>query len=709
MPILGAGAQHCNPQRDLLQRNTPGGFSGHTVIYNSDSIVKKLRKKTFDATSAAKPKRPSRWAAPAAIAALVLIFYAVPLVSESASIQWDAADLHYPFQKYWSDHLRAASLPLWTPYIFSGYPFMAYPETAAWYPPHWPFFLAGITPRTIQAELALNAFLACLGAFLLISRLVESRAAAVLGGLCYGLSGFFAGHASHIGIFGAAACFPWLLLAFRRALDGTAVLYTVLGGIVGAAMILAGYFQTAMYGFLALGLYAAADLYHAPRRWFRIAWIVSGTLALAIILAAIQIVPTLELVRNTFRARSDYSRTAEGVLELRALPTLVAPDWLGAISSKYTGPPDITQYYFYAGFLLLPLVALGLAKTRSRTHALLLILPAAWFMFGGAAGLYRVAMLLPGMNKVREPIQGWFVVALGLAMLAAAGFAWLEQRWCVPYLGVIVIAILFVDVWYWNSLENPLAYGHFAFDRAYGDGESAMLRHVVPAVPPLTRFEGRRRAVVGPQDSALDLRLETTGGYAALPIRDYMRYLSVMKRNPKLRDGLNVSTYLTADSAGVESNPSVLPRFYFPKSITDAGSREEVLLTIETLDPQLQSVALTPHSPIRQDPAAMAAVLSYGEDSYRIRYHAASPSLLRLSLPYYPGWRATVEGKQLPIVHVDLALMGLVVPAGDHELQFSFRSDAFRIGVAISLAGVILCTLLVAASARSRRTAIKNG
>ncbi len=668
--------------------------------------MKERRKKTFHATPPPEPKKQSRWAAPALIGALVLVFYAVPLTSESASIQWDAADLHYPFQKYWSDHIRSASLPSWTPYIFAGYPFMAYPETAAWYPPHWPFFLAGITPRTIQAELALNAFLACLGAFLLISRLVESRAAAVLGGLCYGLSGFFAGHASHVGIFAAAACFPWLLLAFRRALDGTAVFHAALGGMVGAAMILAGYFQTAMYGFLALGLYALADLYRAPRRWFRITSIVATMLVLAIIVAAIQIVPTLELVQTTFRAKLDYSRTTEGVLELRALPTLVAPDWLGAISDTYTGPSDITQYYFYAGFLLLPLTALGLAKTKSRTHALFLIVPAAWFMLGGAAGLYRVAMLLPGMNKVREPIQGWFVVALGLAMLAAAGLAWMEQRWRVPYLGAIIIAILFVDVWYWNSLENPLAYGHFAFDRAYGDGEDAMLRHVVPVVPPLTRFEGRRRAVVGPQDYALDLRLESTGGYAALPIRDYMRYLSVMRRNPKLRDGLNVSTYLTADSASVESNPSVLPRFYFPKSIMDAGSREEVLRTIETLDPQLQSVALTPHSPIRQDAAATAAVLSYGEDSYRIRYHAASPSLLRLSLPCYPGWRATVDGKQLPIVHVDLALMGVVVPAGDHELQFSFRSDSFRIGVAVTLAGVILCALFVAASARARRAVL---
>jgi hypothetical protein len=182
-----------------------------------------------------------------------------------------------------------------------------------------------------------------------------------------------------------------------------------------------------------------------------------------------------------------------------------------------------------------------------------------------------------------------------------------------------------------------------------------------------------------------------------------MRYLAVMKQNPNLRDGLNVSTYLTADSAGVASNPSVLPRVYFPKSIMDVGNRAEALRAIQTLDPRLQSVALLPHSPIWQDPAATATVISYNEESYRIRYHATSPALLRLSVPYYPGWRATVDGQQLPIVHVDLMLMGVVVPAGDRELQFSFRSDSFGIGVVITLAGLVLCSLLVAVPGRALR------
>ena len=666
--------------------------------------MKKRRKKIEAATPASASGRRSRWAAPALIAALVLVFYWVPLTSAAASIQWDAADLHYPFQKYFSDHIRSADLPLWTPYLFSGYPFLAYPETGAWYLPHWPFFLIGITPRMIQAELALNAFIACFGAFLLISRVVESRIAAVLGGLCYGLSGFFAGHASHVGIFAGAACFPWLLLAFRYALDTNIVRYSVLGGVVGAAMILAGYIQTAMYGFLALGLYALADVYRAPRRWFRTTSVVACMLLIAMIGAAIQIVPSLELAQSSSRAKSDFSQTTAGLLEFRALPTLAAPDWLGAISGNYTGPFDITQYYFYAGFLLLPLAALGFAKTKTRLHALFLVIPSAWFMFGGAAGLYRIAMLLPGMNRVREPIQGWFVVALGLAMLAAAGFDWMLRRWSVPYLGAIVLTVLFVDLWYWNSFTNPVAYGHFEFDRVYGAGESALLNQVVPLVPPLTRYDGGR-IDLGPLDDALNVRLENTTGYAALPIRDYVRYRHLVQRNSKLRDGLNIGAFVTGQPAALVPNSSVLPRAYFPKSVMDVKDQTESLQALKTLDPHVRSIALAPHDPIQQDPVATAAILSHDERSYRIRYHAASPSLLRLCVPHYRGWRARLNGKQLPIVHVDLAFMGVVVPAGDGALQFDFRSDSFRAGAAVSIVGVVLSCLVLAVPTFRKRLA----
>jgi hypothetical protein len=468
-------------------------------------------------------------------------------------------------------------------------------------------------------------------------------------------------------------------------------------------MILAGYVQTALYAFAALGLYALATVYRAPPIWRRILIILAGTSAISLAVAAVQILPGLELTRYSIRAAYDFSRSSQGSLSLRALATLFAPNALGAISGPYSGPSDITQYYFYAGILLLPLAAIGVAKTNMRLPALAMIVPAIWYMLGPSAGFYRLASLLPGFGKVRAPVQGWFVVAFGLATLAAAGAAWMRQRWKWRYLVPMLIAVLFADLWYWNSLANPLAYARASFDDLYGDAEDTTRLNIASSLPPLSRLEAPRALTAfGPIDHPLDLRMETTYGYFALELAAYDEYTNVMQQNPKLRDGLNVSRVLNVQENRIDPNPTMLPRAYFPKVLVDVSRSADSRRSLETLSPADRSVVLGPHSPIQQDAGATASILGHDEQSMRIRYRANSPSLLRLSVPWFPGWHAMIAEQEYPIVRVDHALMGVIVPAGEHDVDVGFRSNYFGVGLAISLAGLLCASCLAAYSGRSR-------
>jgi len=653
------------------------------------------------APGAAASRGMHRLAAPAAIAACVVVFYWVPMTSPSASIQGKAADVHYPMQRYLSDRISPRRFPFWTPYVLSGYPILANPEVGAWYPPNWPFFLVGVTPRLIQLELALDAFLACWGAYLLISGHIESHIAAILGAFAYGLSGFFAGHASHVSLFAGAAMFPWLLLAYRRAIDLSPVRYTALGGLVGAALILAGSGQAAVASFLGLGLYAFADWWRERQRWLDAVAITVFMLTGALACAAIQLLPAMELAAHSTRAAGS-STVIEGVLHPGSLMTLVLPDWLGAISGGFT-PSDIAPYYFYAGLLVLPLAAIGVVKSRMRLPGLLLIVPPVWYMLGPAGGLYYLGALAPSLLKLRAPVEGWFLVALGLALLAAAGGDWIFTRWRIPYLPVVVAGLLFVDVWYWNSVRNPLAYARASFDELYGSSEETGRLRLALSQPPLTRFDAPgNRASMGPMLHPLDLSFEVTYGSFLNP-GPYQDYLDAMRRNLKLRDGLNVSRFLNVATGSYDENPSVLPRAYFPKAVEDVRSMEESRRALETLDPAVKSIVLWPHPPIQQDPEAAGLVVSYGEQWYRIHYHAVSPSLLKLSTAWYPGWRAEVEGEPLPIVRVDHALMGVIVPAGDNEVTVNFHSNHFGSGLAISLVSGALLVACMRIGRPSRR------
>jgi hypothetical protein len=486
------------------------------------------------------------------------------------------------------------------------------------------------------------------------------------------------------------------LAAYQRAIRGAAVRYTALGGAAGALMLLAGYFQSALYGFLALGLYALTDLWLQRRRWTRTLAIVAGMLAGMLALGAIMILPGLELTAESIRAGADYSASTEGVLHLAPLLTLVSPDALGAVSGKYHGPADVTQYYFYAGLLLLPLAALGAWKTSMRIPALAILVPALWYMAGPAGGFYRLGALVPGLHKVRAPIQGWFVAAFALAMLAAAGAAWVFDRWRHPAVSIALVAILFLDVWYWNSLHNPLAYARNSWQELYGAPEAATGQPIAATQPALTRFdEPRNGLALGPFDHALDLKLETTSGYFALEPRRTSEYRDAIARNPKLRDGINASRFVNLQALTLEVNPNVLPRAYFPKSVSDVASGAASKQALETLDPAAGSVALSPHAAIRQDPLATASVVAHAESAYQVRYRAASPSLLKLSETWFPGWHATLGSAELPIVSVDHAFMGVVVPAGEGLVAFDYRPRYFRYGLAVSLLAAAALAVIV--------------
>src|SRR5690349_6296921 len=107
-------------------------------------------------------RRFAGWGVTATLLVLTAVFVLAPLVTRSASIQGDAADVHYPLQKYVGDRWRTG-LPFWTPYIYGGYPLLANPKAGVWYPVNWPFLVAGIRPRSIQTELAVNAAIALFG------------------------------------------------------------------------------------------------------------------------------------------------------------------------------------------------------------------------------------------------------------------------------------------------------------------------------------------------------------------------------------------------------------------------------------------------------------------------------------------------------------------------------------------------------------------
>lgn len=70
--------------------------------------------------------------------------------------------------------------------------------------------------------------------------------------------------------------------------------------------------------------------------------------------------------------------------------------------------------------------------------------------------------------------------------------------------------------------------------------------------------------------------------------------------------------------------------------------------------------------------------------------------LIVFSEIWYPhGWKAFVDGEETEILRANYLLRAIVVPAGEHQIEFRFKSDSLRIGQAVALIGSILVILLL--------------
>ena len=87
--------------------------------------------------------------------------------------------------------------------------------------------------------------------------------------------------------------------------------------------------------------------------------------------------------------------------------------------------------------------------------------------------------------------------------------------------------------------------------------------------------------------------------------------------------------------------------------------------------------------------AGSCTVLDYKNEKIIIRASSKRPGYLVMSEIFYPGWKATVDGKEADILPGNFLLRVIPLKEGEHEVHLFFVSWPFRIGVLVSLLTLI--------------------
>ena len=68
--------------------------------------------------------------------------------------------------------------------------------------------------------------------------------------------------------------------------------------------------------------------------------------------------------------------------------------------------------------------------------------------------------------------------------------------------------------------------------------------------------------------------------------------------------------------------------------------------------------------------------------------------ILCLAVPYSKGWKATVDGKEQELLQANTMYMALPLSEGNHSVILKYCTPGLKAGIAISLAGLILCIII---------------
>lgn len=337
---------------------------------------------------------------------------------------------------------------------------------------------------------------------------------------------------------------------------------------------------------------------------------------------------------------------------------------------------------------------------------------------GGAAILIGGAWtyLVIYQAQDRDPVLFWRVSAAGSGVIWAvlmlgASLVWLAARRSGRLrrrvLGWLAVGLVFLD------LATVAAYTDLGDKPPTSGYDHPQIVEFLRAEPGFFRIDSRTDVWdVWQPNLALLAGLYDVGGVDnPLVVADVARYLEgTGGRSTRLYDLLGVgyvlgSKEVTLDwdkfslafdgdpTVNVYRNESSLPRAFMVHRAVVADDQEDAWARIhqDAFDPAT-TVVLESGQPL-EGPAGVedrVQVVRYAPNALEIELEAGAEGYLFLSDPFYPGWKAELDGEPAELLRADYAFRAVKVPPGSHRVTMSFRSGSWYVGLVLTLLTVLL-------------------
>jgi len=655
----------------------------------------------------------------------------------------DAQEQTYAWMQKLATAWDAGYLALWDANTSSGRSLVGEIQASVFYPIVW-LWLAlfagpdGISAFAIELLILLHFSLATGCMWALLRHWGLSQSASIVGALCYGLFGPVAERAAaQPNIFFGLAWLPLAVLCTSRHLQTGKLSGAFLAGAVIGVQVLSGHVQPAFHTAILCG--ALATVHHWSARHSYTGWLrataASGACMLgALILIALpQWILTFQYMADVYRWVGAPQPLAPGdsvPYKIFSRHHIVPPSGLAALIDPWRWRADDanTPHLTALGFALAALTLL-----RREIRQCLPSLQAHWMALIGVAAFALLAMWghwtplahilrkLPLVGQIRELGRYSILLHFVAAVLAAAALHWLSRQprppgiakklalllataaallsvfasagWGSTYAAIgMALAAVVLAVTAWNRatptftgatavasvLLCALLYRPLALPSVANAVPAERAFATLPLLAPVEAEYGQARIIfddsAGLRKNYADAhRLQSRLSHSATMYRPYFDFLAEdWTLGSEVNDLLNMRYVLSREELD-------LPLLHMD---TESGLR---LYRRPTAYPRVFL-----RSRYRQgDPDDRAPdgfkLLHYDDHRMRMRFVLNEADTVIVSELDFPGWCARLNGQPVAISRAALGgrttpLRAIDAPAGEHELEFSYRPFAFLFG-----------------------------
>ena len=200
------------------------------------------------------------------------------------------------------------------------------------------------------------------------------------------------------------------------------------------------------------------------------------------------------------------------------------------------------------------------------------------------------------------------------------------------------------------------------------------------------------------------------GGYSAAKLRRYQDlidfYISY-QINPKVLNMLN-TRYIVMRDGQVQRNPDALGNAWFVSDIKLVEDANAEILALNDIDPSATAVVNKNefddsqfsilNSQLKDSAATIELEHKHPADLNTLTYrtHSRTPQLALFSEIYYaPDWKAYIDGQPAEYLRANYILRAMVVPEGDHVIEFRNEAPTMHRLDNITLISSIITLLII--------------